>query len=55
MKIDHKGPDHDRLHRVELLIDGEPQMTGWAPSLKEAERKLSRAMFLKLYEKSTHN
>jgi len=55
VKTDHRGPDHDRLHKVELMIDGESQMTEWAPSFKEAERKLSKAVFLKLYEKSTHN
>ena len=37
------------------MIDGESQMTEWASSLKEAEKKLSKAVFLKLYENSTHN
>ena len=55
VKTDHRGPDHDRLHKVELMIDGESQMTEWASSLKEAERKLSKAVFLKFYENSTHN
>ena len=55
VKTDQRGPDHKRLHKVELMIDGESQMTEWAPSLKEAERKLSKAVFLKLYENSTHN
>ena len=45
VKTDHRGPDHDRLHKVELMIDGESQMTEWAPSFKEAERKLSKAVF----------
>ena len=55
VKTDQRGPDHKRLHKVELMIDGESQMTEWASSLKEAERKLSKAVFLKLYENSTHN
>ncbi len=55
VKTDHRGPDHNRLHKVELIIDGESQMTEWASSLKEAERKLSKAAFLKRYENISHN
>ena len=55
VKTDHRGPDHKRLHKVELIIDGESQMTEWASSLKEAERKLSKAAFLKRYENISHN
>ena len=45
VKTDHRGPDHDRLHKVELMIDGESQMTEWASSPKKPKENYPRPCF----------
>ena len=55
VKTDHRAQTMIDYTRLSFMIDGESQMTEWASSLKEAEKKLSKAVFLKLYENSTHN
>ena len=54
-RISEKGPDHEKKHKVGLVIDGKTQLTCWSKTIKEAEHKLSKALFKNLYENNTHS
>ena len=49
-RISQKGPDHEKKHKVGLVVDGKIQLTCWSKTIKEAEHKLSKALFKNLYE-----
>jgi len=49
-RISEKGPDHEKKHKVGLLVDGKIQLTCWSKTIKEAEHKLSKTLFKNLYE-----
>tara|TARA_S200000501_G_scaffold376017_1_gene429651 strand:+ start:631 stop:1305 length:675 start_codon:yes stop_codon:yes gene_type:complete len=54
VKLDHEGPDHEKRHKVGLLIDGEKIMTCWSKTIKEGERILSKRAYKKLYENNSY-
>ena len=49
-RISEKGPDHEKKHKVGLVVDGKTQLTCWSKTIKEAEYKLSKALLKNLYE-----
>ena len=49
-RISEKGPDHEKEHKIGLVVDGITQLTCWSKTIKEAEHKLSKALFKNLYE-----
>ena len=49
-RISEKGPDHEKKHKVGLLVDGKIQLACWSKTIKEAEHKLSKTLFKNLYE-----
>ena len=51
VKIAHKGPDHNKTHKIGLEVDGKIIMTNWSSTIKEAEHKLSKTALEKIYEK----
>lgn len=54
VRIEHKGPDHKRKHKIGLSLDGKIIMTLWSKTIKEGEHELSKRAFKKLYENNTH-
>ena len=54
-RISETGPEHEKKHKVGLLVDGKTQLTCWSKTIKEAEYKLSKALFKNLYENNTHS
>lgn len=40
---ERRGPDHERLFKAEVLIDGEPVASAWGTSVKEAEQKAAQS------------
>ena len=49
-RISEKGPDHEKKHKVGLVVDGKIELTCWSKTIKEAEYKLSKTFFKNLYE-----
>ncbi len=49
-RISESGPDHEKKHKVGLVVDGKTELTCWSKTIKEAEYKLSKALFKNLYE-----
>ena len=54
-RISEKGPDHEKKHKVGLVVDGKTQLTCWSKTIKEAEYKLSKALLKNLYENNTRS
>ena len=54
-RISEKGPDHEKEHKVGLVVDGITLLTCWSKTIKEAEYKLSKALFKNLYENNIHS
>ena len=54
-RISESGPEHEKKHKVGLVVDGKTQLTCWSKTIKEAEHKLSKALFKNLYENNTHS
>ena len=54
VKLDQEGPDHNRRHKVGLIVDGKKTMTCWSKTIKEGEQILSKKAYKKLYENSSH-
>lgn len=46
--IDEKGPDHDKVFTVEVVIDGKPMGTGSGKSKQEAQQDGARVVLEKL-------
>ena len=54
-RISEKGPEHEKKHKVGVVVDGKTQLTCWSKTIKEAEHKLSKTLFKNLYENNIHS
>ena len=44
VKLDQKGPDHKKSHKIGLMLDNKIVDFCWSPTVKQAETKLSKKM-----------